>query len=186
MVINSETKHTISNLIRIYTGIVLLFSLFLPMGLYFFHEGDTSAHPLYGFFVSTSYLCVVIGVIMILYNKLPFTNNVPFTKFLYMAALSILIFEWTINLFLLNASDTIIFLSDLGWIPYGEDLEIEFYSGFIFYTIVSFTLLSLRWFIISKRKSAFYALVVSQFLFSLSIVYYLDIFYLYHTDKIWW
>ena len=177
MISNSQTKQTISDLLRISTGIILILYLFVPMGIFYFHEGGYSGsngiRPLYGFFVTTSYFCAIIGVIMVLYNKLPLKNKISFPKFLSISAIMIFLFN-LIFLFILTPKDIIYSLRDIGWIPYGEDLDVECFYGPVCFIIASFNLLLLSWFVTTKQKFVQYTLILLMiFLEFLFILFFL-------------
>ncbi len=168
---DSVVRHRVADLARISIGIGLVLSFFLPMGMYFYHEGDTSFHPLYGFLVTTSYLGVVIGVIMILYYKLPFFNNMPFPKFLKISIVLILGFDWIVNILLLDGGILVDYWHHHMNSGEGSCLSVEHYNGSIFFMITSFALFSLRLFHTKRETSVFTVLLFSLIVFIGSLAF---------------
>ena len=166
---DSVVRQRVADIARISIGIGLVLSFFLPMGIYFYHEGDTSDHPLHGFLVITSYLGVVIGVIMIFYYKLPFFSDFHFPKFLKISIVLILGFDWIVNIFILDGGILVDYWHHHMMGGEGSDLDTEFYNGSIFFIITSFALFSLRLFHTKREVSVFTFLLFSLIVFFFSL-----------------
>lgn len=179
MEMNSMAKKRGADLLRISIGIGLILSFFLPMGIYYYHDGDTSFHPFYGFLVTTSYLGVVIGVIMIFYYKLPFFRDFPLPKFLYKATILILAFDWIVNILILDGGILVDYWHHIMW-GEGSDISVEFYNGSIFFMITSFVLFSLRLYHTKRETSVLPILLFSLFLFFIGLVFRFLLFIQYY------